>query len=198
MRYRSPTVIKIPLITLRQVKRKVTKARKMCGEACCTGEKIPVKNKDECDPNDIGLHFDNVKNMRETELYNLIQNLWKPLPSYCFPQHVHSNRHWRFNGGYTDEASNNYIPWLAYSAYFDGTFCIPCVLFGHNFGFSKLNKLFKELFTRWNGAPTRWSAHASLTTTIHIYSSVALQTFISQMNGKEKRFDERDSKKGSN
>ena len=59
-----------------EVKRKVTKARKMCKEARCTGEKIPrgqpFKNKDECDPNDIGLHFDNVKNMTETELYNLL------------------------------------------------------------------------------------------------------------------------------
>ena len=143
------------------------------------------------DPDDIGLHFKNAQNLSENEKYEVIKNIWKPPPNYVFQQHVDSDRHWRFKGMYIDEKFDDYYPWLAYSSYYDGTFCIPCVFFGHNFGHTKLTKQYKEPLTRWNGAPSCWEDHSKTgVKSIHASSMLNYQTLIKQMEGKEEKMED--------
>lgn len=165
-----------------------------CKRSCCTGVPIPrgqpVKPANECDPYDIGLHFKNAASLPNNEKYDLLRRIWKPPSNFEFPQHMEWKRHWRFNSDYIDERSDKYLPWLAYSAHYDGTFCIPCVFFGCNFGSSKLVKLWKEPFTRWNGASKRWQEHENAkVTNIHSSSFLQLQTFMQQMEGKQQEIN---------
>ena len=173
---------------------------KECNRICCTGNIVlrglPVKSRDECDPNDIGLHFDIISiTYTDSKKYELLKNTWKPPPGYIYPQHVESGRHWRINSTYLCETSKFYYSWLCYSAYFDGAFCLPYVVFAHQYGKCNLKKIFKESFTRWNGAPSRWSEHND--SEIHRYFASAMQTFLGQMEGNRKRIDEIVAVKGS-
>lgn len=174
---------------------------KNCKKLCCSGVKkvprgAPVKAVDECDPNDIGLHFRTIGDLSDAQKYELIKKHWKPPKNFKFPQHVDGKRHWRFNADYIDKTSEKWLPWLAYSAYYDGVFCIPCVLFGHNFGNTRLVKLWKEPFTRWNGAPTRWREHSSSSVhgNIHQSSLLHLHSFVMEMEGIKRR-EEKEKKK---
>ena len=51
------------------------------------------------------------------------------------------------------------FPWLAYSGVLDGSFCVPCVLFGRHIGLNstKLNKLMKSPLTGWSAAVRRFN-----------------------------------------
>ena len=53
------------------------------------------------------------------------------------------------------------FPWLEYSKFVDGCFCVPCLLFGmrsgHNSG--KLSKLFTEPLTLWTSAASKLRDH---------------------------------------
>ena len=169
------------------------KRKKECHSECCSGtlpnRGQPVKSPNDCYPNDIGLHFNKISEMDEKRKYDLIKNVWRPPLDYNFPQHVENQRHWRLNKDYLNPSSTEYFPWLTYSAYFDGTFCLPCVAFASKLGKSiSLKKLFTEPFTRWNGARPRWANHSI--SQLHKDCSSAMETFLSQMEKKEKRIDE--------
>ena len=69
---------------------------KECNRVCCTGNIVlgGVKSRDECDPNDIGLHFHIISTTyTDSKKYELLKNTWKPPPGYIYPQHVESGRH---------------------------------------------------------------------------------------------------------
>ena len=92
---------------------------KECNRVCCTGNIVlrglPVKSRDKCDPNDIGLHFDIMSSTyTDSKKYELLKNTWKPPPGYIYPQHVKSGRHWRTNSTYLCEACKYYYSWLCY------------------------------------------------------------------------------------
>lgn len=118
--------------------------------------------------------------------YDLLQNIWKPPPGFSFPQHHENKRNWRLNSVYLDPSSTAYLPWLTYSKYFDGVFCLPCVTFGENG--TKLKKLYSEPFTRWNGVSKRWSKHQS-SSTFHKNAVCSMHTFMSQMKGNAEKID---------
>ena len=169
------------------------KRKKECQNRCCSGtlpaRGLPVKSPDECNAKDIGLHFDKISAMNDEEKYDLLKNVWRPPPDYDFPRHVEFNRHWRVNKDYFNPSSQEYLPWLTYSAYFDGVFCLPCITFATHIGKSiSLKKLYTEPFTRWNGAPSRWSLHNC--SQLHKDCASAMQTFNAQMEGKERRIEE--------
>ena len=126
--------------------------------------------------------------MDDNKKYELMSNIWKPPHDYIYRQHVESGRHWRINSSYLDESSRKYYSWLRYSAYFDGVFCLPCVAFADHLGKTNLKKLYKEPFTRWNGAPIRWQEHNC--SELHNFANTAMQTFLGQMEGRIKRIND--------
>jgi hypothetical protein len=42
---------------------------------------------------------------------------------------------------------------------YDGTFLLPCVLFGNDTAFERLDKLFKSPLKLWTSAASKFSAH---------------------------------------
>ena len=106
--------------------------------------------------NDIGNYVD--RPLTDQQKYYIICNVWHPCDTYTF--HINDDK-WRFRFGWL-----KIFPWLTYSEKLDGTFCLPCVLFGaestimHNT--SKLQKLFKLTLKNWNVATTRFRDHLEM------------------------------------
>ena len=63
-------------------------------------------------------------------------------------------------------------PWLVYSKYLDGAFCLPCVCFGMECGKNgaKVDKLFRSPLTFWATARGKFDSHASGKSEIHKFS----------------------------
>ena len=77
----------------------------------------PVCRKEDFSQYDIGLVF------KDQDKLKFIENVWKPGELFDFPVSVecsNSNRH--FVRSWLKR-----FPWLAYSKYLDGAFCLPCV-----------------------------------------------------------------------
>ena len=53
------------------------------------------------------------------------------------------------------------FPWLAYSSSLDGSFCLACTLFGHNFPSknSRVNLLYDSPLRDWSSALKRFQLH---------------------------------------
>ena len=97
--------------------------------------------------------------MSDNEKLDLINVVWKPTTEYVFPQHEESGRRIRFSHSYISPDSPKFFKWLAYSAYYDGVFCVPCVLFGQKLDKTKLTNLFRKPLTRWNGMISKLKDH---------------------------------------
>ena len=67
----------------------------------------------DCSPFDIGLVSTTIARLSYTDKFRFIQNIWKADVGYEFPVL------WLVR-----------FPWLAYSKYVDGAFCLPRVCFG--------------------------------------------------------------------
>ena len=126
--------------------------------------------------------------MTDQEIFEFLNDVWKPPQQYTFPQHEQCKRKWRFNPIYVTPGSPRYYPWLVYSRYYDGVFCLPCVVFGNRFPGSKLQKLYTEPLTRWNGASTKFLEHQK-SCQMHHDTVAAMETFKSQLSGKSQRID---------
>ena len=75
------------------------------------------------------------------------------------------------------------FPWLVYSRYLDGAFCLPCVLFARQCGrnSAKLDKLVKSPLTFWTTAFNRLSNHANGKCSTHNLSVIAMNNFVRVM-----------------
>ena len=98
----------------------------------------PVCRKEDCSQYDIGLE---ISSCSDQDKLKFIENEWKPGELFDFPVSVecsNSKRHFQFVWGWLKR-----FPWLAYSEFLDGAFCLPCVLFGVQCGrnSNKLDKL---------------------------------------------------------
>ena len=89
----------------------------------------------DCDPFDIGLHVNTKKSVEEK--VELIHKLWIPRET-CFPKNK-SNK--RFNHHWIAR-----YPWLCYSKYKDGAFCLWFVLFDDH---AKGGRFVCSAFTDW-------------------------------------------------
>ena len=171
---------------------KKSSRKKVCKKPCCTnptprGE--PVRPRESCDPNDIGLKFETIRNSNDDEKFEFIQKTWNPPNGYSFPQHFQNDRHWRFSSQCIIEGSENYFEWIRYSEYYDGAFCLPCVLFGNSTGQHNLGKLLiTEPYTRWNGAFPRWRSHQS--SQFHLTNNALLKSFKDRMENKSLGIDQ--------
>ena len=103
--------------------------------------------------------LDRIPIMTDAEKLRYLDNIWKPEGNFVFPQHKNNGRNWRFSSTYLTPNSAKHFSWLAYSAHLDGVFCYVCVLFGHKTAKCKIEKLFTEPLTRWNGMNVWFQAH---------------------------------------
>ena len=111
-------------------------------------------------------------------MYELINKLWKPGKTFQYPVTIESGKNRKFNLNWF-----NLYPWLAYSKYLDGIFCIPCVFFfGKKSGHAddNLTKLFKEPLTYWTSASSRLKDHEA-NSKVHKDTTLLTQLFKQRM-----------------
>ena len=119
---------------------------------------------------------------------NVVENHWKPCKGsvltsrVCGTNKISSRK---FLVSWLDRR-----PWLAYLKIFDGAFCIPCVLFGQETGFSsrKLKTLFKEPATNWQNAVCKFEDHAQ-NSQLHKASVLRAESFKQVMKRKQEAID---------
>lgn len=97
----------------------------------------PVHRKEDCSSFDIGVVFKELISFSDAQKLELIEKIWKPDDKFDFPQSVESKKNRKFREDWLRK-----YPWLAYSKYLDGAFCLPCVLF--SVGNLKTDKLVKS------------------------------------------------------
>lgn len=139
----------------------------------------PVCRKEDCSQYDVGLVFKEISSYSDQDKLRFIENVWKPGELFDFPASVecsNSKRHflWRWLKRF---------PWLAYSKYLDGAFCLPCVVFGVQCGrnTNKLDKLYKSPLTLWTSAISRFTKHASGKCEMHNLAVIAMENFLRNM-----------------
>ena len=136
----------------------------------------PVCRKEDCSQYDIGLVFKEISSYSDQDKLKFIENVWKPGELFDFPVSVEcSNSKRHFVWGWLKR-----FPWLAYSKFLDGAFCLPCVLFGVQCGrnSNKLDKLYKTPLTLWTSAISRFTKHASGKCEMHNFSVIAMDNFL--------------------
>ena len=140
----------------------------------------PVCRKEDCSPFDIGLVFRTIGRFAALEKLRFIQSVWKPDQLFDFPRTCEAGgkqRKFRFEWLVR-------FPWLAYSKYLDGAFCLPCLCFGMECGKNgnKLNKLFKSPLTFWTTACSRFQSHSvGNSETTHGNAVIAMADFMANM-----------------
>ena len=113
----------------------------------------PVFRKEDCSQYDVGLVFKEIASYSDQDKFRFIENMWKPGELFDFPASVecsNSNRHFVWSW-------LKRFPWLAYSKYVDGAFCLPCVCFGVQCG----RNTNKSPLTLWTSAVSRFTKDAS-------------------------------------
>ena len=85
------------------------------------------------------------------EKVDLIKNMFVPEENFCFPETTRSFKYeWLL-----------LLPWLCYSPSEDASYCLSCVLFGHDFPTkaSRVKNLFSQPFRAWPSAVSYFKAH---------------------------------------
>ena len=127
---------------------------------------------------DISTYFEKSKVASETELHDLIKNVFIPDTSYSFAK-TKGKRNFRYDWLVR-------YPWLKYSPSTNGCFCLPCILFSHR-ATSKLRKsqnlILKPIFPSAE-ATTIFNRHESARDGIHSFCMHAFQTFLQTFSGK--------------
>ena len=142
----------------------------------------PVEDKANCSPFDLGVLFEELRQFSDQRKFELINNVWRPGSTFLFPKTKESGRNRRFNSSWLQD-----FPWLVYSRYLDGAFCLPCVLFARQCGrnSAKLDKLVKSPLTFWTTAFNRLSNHANGKCSTHNLSVIAMNNFVRVMKQEE-------------
>ncbi|CAH3148962.1 unnamed protein product, partial [Pocillopora meandrina] len=127
---------------------------------------------------DLGVLFEELRQFSDQRKFELINNVWRPGSTFLFPKTKESDRNKRFNSSWLQD-----FPWLVYSRYLDGAFCLPCVLFARQCGCNsaKLDKLVKSPLTFWTTAFNRLSNHGNGKCSTHNLSVIAMNNFVRVM-----------------
>lgn len=139
----------------------------------------PVKDKANCSPFDFGVLFNELQQFSDQRKFELINKVWRPVSDFVFPKTKESGKARRFNLTWLKD-----FPWLVYSSYLDGAFCLLCALFakqcgGHNS--AKLDKLVKSPLTFWTMAFQRLKSHSNGKCSTHNFSVIAMNNFVRTM-----------------
>ena len=124
---------------------------------------------------DVGFVCKEIGSYSDQDKLKFIDNVWKPSELFDFPASVESlNTHFVWSW-------LKRFPWLAYSKYIDGAFCLPCVCFEVQCGrnTNKLEKLYKSPLTLWTSATSRLTKHASGKCEMHNFAVIAMENFLS-------------------
>ena len=138
----------------------------------------PICQKEASSPFDIGVVYDKFSSFSAQQKKEFIENVWSPRsdPHFEFPKTMESNRRTRrFNRYWLEQ-----FPWLTYSKYLDGAFCLPCVFFAKEGG--RVDKLVKSPLTFWTTALGRFHSHSNGKCEVHNSSVILLNNFRRTMN----------------
>lgn len=115
----------------------------------------------------------------DAEKFRFNESVWKPDLLFEFPTSKGTCGKQR---KFLQEWLVKY-PWLVYSKYLDGAFCLPCVCFGMECGKNgaKLDKLFHSPLTFWTMASGKFDSHSSGKSEIHKFSVMVMKTFLAAM-----------------
>ena len=136
----------------------------------------PVCLKEDCSPFDIGTVYRVVASFTDAEKFRFIESVLKPELLFEFPASKETcGKQQKFRQEWLMK-----YPWLVYSKYLDGAFCLPCVCFRVECGKNdaKLDKLFPSLLPFWTTARGKFDSHASGKSEIHKFSVMAIQNFL--------------------
>ena len=101
----------------------------------------------------------------DVELYSLITNVYKPPKNFDFSKTERS-----FMFVWFEE-----FPWVCYSWWEDGAYCLPCILFGHKVvGSSSLEILYRKLYQTWPTAVKKFKKHKNAPTRTHKKTQILL------------------------
>ena len=116
-----------------------------------------------------------MSDISDAELYSLITNVYKPPKNLHFPE-----TEWSFRIARLEE-----LPWLYYSWWEDGAYCLPGVLFGHKVvGSSSLENLYRKPYRTWPTAVKTFKKHQNTQTRSHKKSQIVLTRFLDEYTGK--------------
>lgn len=139
----------------------------------------PVKDKANCSPFDFGVLFNELRQFSDQQKLELINKVWRPGSDFVFPKTKESGRARRFKLTWLKD-----FPWLVYSSYLDGAFCLPCALFakqcsGRNS--AKLDNLVMSPLTFWTTAFQHLTSHLNGKCSTHNFSVIAINNFVRTM-----------------
>ena len=101
--------------------------------------------------------------------------MYKPPKNFDFPE---TDRFFRFV--WFEE-----FPWVCYSRWEGGGYCLPCILFGHKVvGSSGLENIYKKLYQTWPTAVKTLKKHRYSPTGKHKKSQILLTRFLNEYWGK--------------
>ena len=132
---------------------------------------------------DIGLHYNNIKDLSDLEKFDLLNNVWKPSEKFKFPCNANSRK---FQLKWLQQ-----FPWLAYSKQLDGAFCVSCVLFANtesSVNAARMQQLYASPFRTWSKALKKFRDHASKSQ-MHLSASLRITCFRQQMEHKAAPID---------
>ena len=87
----------------------------------------------DCDVNKYDIGRCIKEKPKSRELYDVIENMWKPDNAFDFPATMEGNVEKKRPKCFVNNWLNEFS-WLAYPKLYDGAFCIPCVFFGLSTG----------------------------------------------------------------
>ena len=131
---------------------------------------------------DVGTYFSQAsKSLPETEIFDLINNVFSPDSDFKFPKHAGGRK---FRHAWLSE-----YDWLKYSPSREGGFCLPCSLFSHGVP-SKSKGLMtsKPIFPSAN-THNALRDHANTLQGIHAFSVGAMNKFKLEYEGRAKSID---------
>ena len=119
-----------------------------------------------------------MSDISDAELYSLITitDVYKPPKNLDFPE-----TEWSFRIARLEE-----LPWLYYSWWEDGAYCLSGVLFGHKVvGSSSLENLYRKPYRTWPTAVKTFKKHQNAPMETHKKSQILLIRFLDEYRGKE-------------
>ncbi|XP_066925711.1 nuclear pore complex protein DDB_G0274915-like isoform X2 [Clytia hemisphaerica] len=130
---------------------------------------------------DIGTYFSKAKSLSETEIFDLITNVFSPDPDFKFPKPTNGRK---FRADWLSEHQ-----WLKYSPSRGGGFCLPCSLFSHCIPSTSKGVMISKPILPSANTKAALRDHETAYQGIHSFSFNAFQQFISNYEGKSKPID---------